>query len=84
MKLLQNIALSETGFVFNPSTGDSFSVNPIGLCILKDLKEGRSEQDIIGRITNEYNTPHETAERDLFDFLRMVTVFNLVDSHEQA
>lgn len=84
MKLLKNIALSETGFVFNPSTGDSFSVNPIGLCILKDLKEGLSEKDILGRITNEYNTPHETAEKDLYDFLRMISMFNLIDPHEQA
>lgn len=84
MKLLKNIALSETGFVFNPSTGDSFSVNPIGLCILKDLKDGLSEKDIVVHITSEYNTPRETAERDLYDFMRMISLFNLVDTHEQA
>ena len=35
MKLKKNIATSESGFVFNPSTGDSFSLNTIGAEILK-------------------------------------------------
>ena len=41
MKIKKNIALSDTGFVFNPGNGDSFSVNPIGLEILKILNTPR-------------------------------------------
>jgi hypothetical protein len=79
MKLQKNIALSDTGFVFNPSTGDSFSVNPVGLGILKDLKDGKDEKDIVGRIVNEYQTPKEVAEKDVNDFFRMIKLFNLIE-----
>jgi hypothetical protein len=82
MKLLKNIALSDTGFVFNPGNGDSFSVNPIGLSILKDLQEGKSEDAIRNRVIEDYQTDKETIEKDLYDFLKMIEQFNLTDYHE--
>jgi hypothetical protein len=82
MKLLKNIALSDTGFVFNPGTGDSFSVNPIGLSILKDLQEGKSEEAIRNRVIEDYQTDNETIEKDLYDFLKMIEQFNLTDYNE--
>ena len=42
MKLKKNIATSEAGFIFNPGTGDSFSVNNIGSEILVMFKENKS------------------------------------------
>ncbi|MES2560572.1 MAG: PqqD family protein [Bacteroidota bacterium] len=84
MKILKNLALSDTGFVFNPSTGDSFSVNPIGLGILKDFKDGKSEDDIKKRMMAEYQTDKETIEKDLYDFMKMIEQFNLTEYHEQA
>jgi len=41
MNIKKNIALSDSGFIFNPSTGESFSMNPIGLEIITMLKEGK-------------------------------------------
>ena len=48
MKLKKNIATSEAGLIFNPGTGDSFSVNNIGAEILSLLKENKSHEEIIG------------------------------------
>jgi hypothetical protein len=84
MKILKNIALSDTGFVFNPSTGDSFSVNPIGLSILKDFKDGKSEADIKKKLLSEYQTDRETIEKDLYDFMKMIEQLHLTEYHEQA
>ena len=39
--LKKNIAVSESGFVFNPTSGDSFSLNTVGTEILKLMKDGR-------------------------------------------
>jgi hypothetical protein len=82
MHLIKNIALSDTGFVFNPITGDSFSVNPIGLSILKELKDGRSEDEIKQRLLNDYQTDKETVEKDLYDFFKMIEQFNLTEHHD--
>lgn len=82
MKLLKNLALSDTGFVFNPSTGDSFSVNPIGLSILHDLKNGKSEEDIKKRLLSEFQTDVETIEKDLYDFEKSIEQFSLTERHD--
>ena len=39
MKMRKNIAVSDSGFIFNPGTGDSFSTNPIGMEIISMIKE---------------------------------------------
>ena len=47
MKLNKNIAISETGFVFDPATGDSYSLNPVASDIMQLLKSGMPIKDII-------------------------------------
>jgi len=84
MKLLKNIALSDTGFVFNPSTGDSYSVNPIGLNVLRDLQAGKSETEIKSNLLNLYQIDKETIEKDVYDFLKMIEQFNLLESNDRA
>jgi hypothetical protein len=42
MRIKKNIAISESGFIFNPAVGDSYSTNPIGAEIIKMLKESKS------------------------------------------
>ena len=44
MQINKNIAISDSGFVFNPSTGDSFSTNQVGLEIIRLLKENKSKE----------------------------------------
>ena len=69
MKLRKNIALSDSGFVFNPSTGDSFSTNPIGLEIVRYLKEGLDKHKIKNLICKRYEVDESTFEKDIFDFI---------------
>jgi Coenzyme PQQ synthesis protein D (PqqD) len=79
MKLKKNIATSESGFVFNPGNGDSFSVNDIGAEILSLMKEDRSLSDITGIITEKYDTEKVQVERDLEDFISLLASFNLIE-----
>jgi hypothetical protein len=83
MNIKKNIALSDTGFVFNPSSGDSFSTNPIGMEIIKMLKEGRSTDEIKTHVVKTYMTDETTFERDLYDFINMLTKMNLTDTDEK-
>jgi len=77
MKIRKNIAISDSGFIFNPLSGDSFSVNPIGLQVLKLLKEGKADDEIISEIENEYMVDKNTIEKDLYDFNIMLQNFKL-------
>ena len=79
MKIKKNIALSDSGFIFNPSTGESFSVNPIGAEILKMLKEGKEKDDIKEIILEKYQTDDATFERDYYDFVNILNHYLLTE-----
>ena len=83
MKLKKNLALSDSGFVFDPSTGDSFSTNPIGLEIIRMLKEGKTSNDIKANILKTYMTDDASFEKDFYDFINMLTKHNLVEGGEK-
>lgn len=81
MKVRNNIAISDSGFLFDPATGDSYSLNPIGLEILKLLKSGKQQEDIIPYILQTYQTDAASAEKDFYDFVRMLQQYQLVESN---
>ena len=80
MKIKKNIALSDTGFIFNPSTGESFSVNPIGGEMLKLLKEGKEKDAIKEVILEKYQTDDATFERDYYDFVNILNHYHLTEN----
>ena len=64
MKINKNIAISDTGFVFNPLNGESFSINPIGVEIINLMKEDKSFDDIMKTVVTKYNVEGATLEKD--------------------
>ena len=78
--LKKNIAVSESGFVFNPTSGDSFSLNTVGTEILRLMKDGKSENDIKNTIRAWYDIDEETLDKDYYDFLKMLGQFKLLDA----
>ena len=81
MRLRKNIAVSDSGFIFNPGTGDSFSTNPIGIKIVNMLKEQHDELAIKEAILNEYNVEESTFEIDFQDFMNMLKTFQLTENN---
>jgi hypothetical protein len=79
MKLKKNIATSEAGLIFNPGTGDSFSVNGLGREILEKLKESKSQEEIITFITGRYDVDNKLFEKDLEDFISQLYDYNLLE-----
>jgi hypothetical protein len=79
MKLKKNIATSEAGFVFNPGTGDSFSVNQTGAEILSLLKQDKPQDQIIQLISSRFEAEPTQIERDLDDFVSQLYTFNLIE-----
>jgi Coenzyme PQQ synthesis protein D (PqqD) len=79
MKIRKNVAVSDSGFLFNPLTGDSFSVNPIGQEILKALQDETTDTKILKTIISEYRVDENTAEKDFNDFKKMLENYKLID-----
>ncbi len=83
MQLKKNIALSNSGFVFNPTTGDSYSINQVGREILGYLSENKSLKEITVLMTARYEIDTPSFEKYYFDFISMLRQFELLeDEHE--
>jgi hypothetical protein len=79
MVIKKNIATSESGFIFNPSTGDSFSANPMANEIIQSLKEGQSIQKIKSSIIDRYDVDVFQLEKDLDNFVLQLSEANLLE-----
>jgi PqqD family protein of HPr-rel-A system len=76
---LRDLALSDSGFVFDPMTGHSFTVNATGLCVLQGLKEGKSPEEIVKRLSDGFELEAvEDAGRDVQDFIVQLRECGLV------
>lgn len=70
--VLRRLAISERGFVFDPVSGNSFTVNETGLEVLRRLQNSSDVQAIIQELLAEYATTPRELERDLMEFLGML------------
>jgi hypothetical protein len=79
MRFKKNIATSDTGFIFNPGSGDSFNSNQICLDIFAAFKEDKSRQEIMSLICAKYEVEYNQFEKDLEDFLAQLREYNLLE-----
>jgi hypothetical protein len=82
MKINENLAISESGFLFNPTTGESFTVNPIGAEIIELLKEGKTDGQITELLLKTYQIDSQTLQKDLHDFNDILKQHQLLDPNE--
>ncbi|MFN4299584.1 MAG: HPr-rel-A system PqqD family peptide chaperone [Thermaurantimonas sp.] len=80
IQIRKNIAISDTGFLFDPFTGESYSLNSTGLEILLMLKNGNSLEEISHKITEKYDVDSETFERYFQDFISTLRLYHLTEN----
>jgi PqqD family protein of HPr-rel-A system len=74
---LKDLALSDTGFVFDPYTGATFTTNAAGLAILHALREGLGRSAIIERLTERFDV-HGDVESDISEFFQLLRQHGVV------
>lgn len=79
MSKLNSLAISDNGFIFKPSTGESFTTNELGLIIINLLKEEKSADEIINKITEEFDIDAISAGRDLYEYLDFLKREKMLD-----
>ena len=68
MKIHSNLAVSDNGFIFNPYNGDSFSTNSVGAEIIRLMKEGKTNKEIMEQVVAKYEVDAVIFEKDFEDF----------------
>ncbi|MBU1370428.1 MAG: PqqD family protein [Bacteroidetes bacterium] len=82
MKIKNNIAVSDNGFVFNPGSGESYTANQVGLDMLNMLRKGEKSAAIISFIAEKYEADPAVIEKDLNDFSETLKQYHL-SQHEE-
>lgn len=79
MKLKKNIAVSETGFLFDPNTGESYNLNKTGQFIVKLLADKMSEKQIMDAVMEKYEIEPIAFQRYMDDFAVMLKQFGIIE-----
>jgi hypothetical protein len=69
---LKDLAISESGFIFDPMSGATFTVNPVGACIIHALREGCQRLEIIARLRGHFTVEGADLDSDLGEFIRLL------------
>ena len=72
MQILEEIKISDNGFVFNSRTGESFSLNPVGLEMIRMIAANNDFDEIKKSILEKYNVDDLTFEKDFYEFCTML------------
>jgi PqqD family protein of HPr-rel-A system len=79
MKIKGNIAVSESGFVFDSNTGESYHLNNVAISILNHLKQNLSESELKTRIKTEYDVEADELDSTIYDFIYKLREYNLLE-----
>lgn len=67
---LRNLAISESGFLFDPYTGLTFSVNGTGRAILEALRDGHVVGALASALGRDFElSPDDDLDRDVREFV---------------
>ena len=72
---LRRLAISESGFVFDPMSGHHFTVNETGLEILRYLQKYQDLDELLALLGQEYSAGTRELERDVLEFAGMLRKF---------
>lgn len=75
---LKSLASSDTGFLFDPRSGATFTLNPPGLVVLRSLQSGQSIDATAARLAEEFDGAPVDVREDVLDFVRALKRHGLV------
>lgn len=70
---LSHLALSDEGFLFDPTSGHTYTLNSVGTFILKKMIEKYSFDQIIEEMIKAYDVPKDVLYRDLEQFFHFLS-----------
>jgi len=67
---VRSVQSRDGGVVLDISHGKLVRLNPIGSLIFDQLQQGRTEDQIVDRISREFDAPFPTVQSDVREFLK--------------
>ncbi|CAG1021208.1 hypothetical protein DOJK_00841 [Patescibacteria group bacterium] len=71
----KRLALSESGFVFDPVSGQSFTVNETGLAVLRFAQQEQEPESLVTELAEQFDASLSEISRDVSDFIHRLRGF---------
>jgi hypothetical protein len=75
---LKTLAISDSGFIFDPSSGDAYNTNETGIFIINLLKQGKDFNELMDNLIEEYEVSENELEADLLDYIQTLKNYHMV------
>jgi hypothetical protein len=77
MTILPSLTISNDGFAFNVTTGESYTLNRCAQVILHRLRSDETREQIVHAIASEFGITPSLVERDMADFFQQLHTLGL-------
>ena len=78
MNKIDSIVINDNGFTFDPFTGETYTVNDIGIVVLRLFRKQIPIVKIAEDISSEYNISFESTYTDILEFRSQLRLYGLM------
>lgn len=78
-----NLYFTEGGFLFDPVSGVTFTLNKTASFIFNKLRSGESEESILEELIKKFNVEKNNARADLTEFAKQIKEFELIKGRQK-
>ncbi len=78
MQCLNQLAINESGFTFDPRTGESYRLNETAVYLIKILRTGISEQEAAEKLAATFQISIAEAWEDVLEFITSLKQFGVL------
>ncbi|OGG96668.1 MAG: hypothetical protein A2508_01060 [Candidatus Lambdaproteobacteria bacterium RIFOXYD12_FULL_49_8] len=75
---IKQLAINGEGFLFDPTSGESYTANGSAAMVIRGLQGGKSIEAIKADLAENYEVSTSRIERDLADFLAQLRLNQLL------
>ncbi len=75
---LSALVISPQGFIFDPSTGQGFTINKTARFIIDLMIKNQSKEIVINKVKQEFEVSTDEAEIDIDDFFHQLHLVDLI------
>ena len=82
MNIKPGLKVNETGFLFDPSTGESYSLNEMGVVYFNLITEGKTKEEIRSMILGDFEVDRISFEKSFIDFESRLKFLRLIKDEQ--
>ncbi len=75
---INELAISDSGFIFDPNTGSTFSATPVGCSILALIKQDLMLNEILASLHLDYDVGEADLHHHVQEFIASLVEFGLL------